>query len=66
MRLTTNSPLAPRQLPDSGQLSADQAIGLATDLAMNHCHYLNSSVSDTLERLTHALNTGNAKVFFDD
>lgn len=66
MRLTINSPLAQCQLADSGQLSAYQAIGLVTDLAINHSHYFDSSVGDTLDRLMPALSAGNAKVFFDE
>ncbi len=66
MRLNINSPLAACVLPESGQLSPYQAIGLVTDLAMNHSHYIDSSVGDTLERLMPALNAGNAKVFFDE
>lgn len=66
MRLTINSPLAPCQLPDSGQLSSYQAIGLVTDVAMSHSHYIDSSVGNFLERLMPALNAGNAKVFFDE
>ncbi|MEX2320299.1 MAG: toxin-activating lysine-acyltransferase [Saccharospirillum sp.] len=66
MRLNINSPLAPCVLPASGQLSPYKAIGLVTDLAMNHGDYCNSSVKDLLNRLVPALNTGNAKIFFDD
>lgn len=66
MRLNINSPLASCVLPDSGQLSPHQAIGLVTDLAMNHSHYIDSSVRDTLERLMPVLNAGNAKIFFDE
>ncbi len=54
MRLTINSPLAQCQLADSGQLSAYQTIGLVTDLAMNHSHYIDSSVGDILDRLIDA------------
>ncbi|WP_028672254.1 toxin-activating lysine-acyltransferase [Saccharospirillum impatiens] len=66
MKLNINSPLAPCVPPDSGQLTPYQAIGLVTDLAMNHGDYCDSSVKALLDRLIPALNTGNAKVFFDD
>jgi cytolysin-activating lysine-acyltransferase len=66
MRLTINSPLAPCELPETGQLSPYKAIGLVTDLAMNHCDYSDSSVKGLIDRLLPALNAGNANVFFDD
>jgi cytolysin-activating lysine-acyltransferase len=66
MRLSTDSPLAPCLLPKSSQLTPYQAIGLVTDLAMNHSDYCESSVNDLIDRLISALNTGNARVFFDD
>lgn len=65
MRLNINSPLASCIVSDSGQLPPYQAIGLVTDLAMHHSDYCDSSVKDLLDRLIPALNSGNAKVFFD-
>ena len=66
MRLNINSPLAPCELPESGQLSPYQAIGIVTDLAICHSDYDALSVDSAITRLTPALETGRAKVFFDD
>jgi cytolysin-activating lysine-acyltransferase len=66
MKININSPLASCAVPVSGQLSPYQAIGLVTDLAMNHSYYGNVTVKEILDRLIPALNTGNAKVFFDE
>lgn len=66
MRQTINSPLAPCQLPESGQLSPYQAIGVVTDLAINHSYYDELTVEEALARVIPALESGNAKIFFDD
>lgn len=66
MRLTIKSQLATCQLPETGQLSPYQVIGLVTDLAINHSNYYGRSVNDLISRLALALETGKAKVFFDD
>lgn len=66
MRLTINSSLPLCQRPESGQLSPFQTAGIVTELALNHSDYDALSVEQTLARLLPALESGNAKVFFDD
>lgn len=65
MRHTFQSPLQPCVVPDSGQLSAYEAIGLVTDLAINHSQYSDLTVQQLLVRTEEMLESGCAKVFFD-
>lgn len=66
MKLNTTSPLSACALPDNGQLTPHQTIGLVTDLAMHHSDYRDLSVKELLDRLLPALNAGHANLFFDD
>ena len=66
MRQTIQSQLPICELKYSNQLSAFQVIGIVTDLANYHSQYGEQSVFDFISRLTPMLETGQAKIFFDD
>ncbi|MHA7878865.1 MAG: toxin-activating lysine-acyltransferase [Saccharospirillum sp.] len=66
MKLAIQSPLAPASLPDSGQLSPYQLIGLLTDIAINHSETAERSVNQFISELMTSLEAGRARVFFDN
>lgn len=59
------SPLTRLDALDSSVISAYQAIGIATNLAMAHSDYESLDVENIVERVHAALNIGCAKIFFD-
>lgn len=65
MRHTINSPLPSCQLPESGQLTPYQTVGIVTELAINHSDYEELSVEKTLARVLPALECSQARVFLD-
>lgn len=66
MRPTPRSPLHPCVLDESGQIPAYQALGLITELAISHSDYSDLTVELLLERALPALESGQAKLFFDE
>lgn len=66
MKPSIKSRLGFCQLPDSGDVSPYHVIGMVTDLAINQSPYNVRSVSAMIDRVTPALETGQARIFFDD
>lgn len=65
MRTDITSPLAPVPVPQNGQLNLFAALGIITDLFINHGDYNQLTIEALMARILPALQAGQAHIVFD-
>ncbi|WLD58112.1 toxin-activating lysine-acyltransferase [Salinispirillum sp. LH 10-3-1] len=65
MNTDINSPLAPVPVPQNGQLNLFVALGIVTDLCINHGDYHQLSIEKLIARVLPALQAGQVHIVFD-
>ena len=65
MNTDINSPLRTVYVPQNGQLNLFVALGIVTDLCINHGDYHQLSIEELMARVLPALQAGQAHIVFD-
>ncbi|MFC3851432.1 toxin-activating lysine-acyltransferase [Salinispirillum marinum] len=65
MNTDITSPLAPVAVPQNGQLNLFTALGIITDLCINHGDYNELTIEALMARVLPALQAGQAHIVFD-